>query len=44
MLFINVPLDYTINLILGRIYKSKELNILIPDNDLKKLHGTVYKR
>ena len=34
-LFANVPLDYTINLILERIYKNKELDILIPENDLK---------
>ena len=36
-LFTNVPSDYTINLILERIYKNKELNILIPESDLKKL-------
>ena len=36
-LFTNVPVDYTINLILERIYKNKELDILIPENDFKKL-------
>ena len=36
-LFTNVLLDYIINLILKRIYKKKELDILIPENDLKKL-------
>ena len=35
-LFTNVPLDYTINLILERIYKNKEFDFLIPENDLKK--------
>ena len=36
-LFTNVPLDYTINLILERIYQDKELDILIPEPDLKRL-------
>ena len=34
-LFTNVPLDYTINLILEKIYQDKELDILIPEQDLK---------
>ena len=36
-LLTNVPLDYTINLILERIYQDKELDILIPEHDLKRL-------
>ena len=36
-LFTNVPLDYTINLMLERIYQDKELDILIPEHDLKRL-------
>ena len=36
-LFTIVPLDYTINLILERIYQDKELDILIPEHDLKRL-------
>ena len=36
-MFTNVPLDYAINLILERIYKNKELDILISKNDFKKL-------
>ena len=36
-LFTNVPLDYTINLILEKIYQDKELDILIPEHDLKRL-------
>ena len=31
-MFTNVPLDYIINLILERIYKNKEFDILIPEN------------
>ena len=36
-LFTNVTLDYTINLILERIYQDKELDILISEHDLKRL-------
>ena len=36
-LFTNVPLDYTIHIILERIYQDKELDILIPEHYLKRL-------
>ena len=41
-LFTNVPLDYAINFTLERIYKNKELDILILENDLKKLLELCY--
>ena len=36
-LFTNIPLDFTINLILERVYKNKEIEIMIPEHELKKL-------
>ena len=36
-LFTNIPTDSTINLILERVYKNKEIDIMIPEHELKKL-------
>jgi hypothetical protein len=36
-LFTNVPLDYTIDIILDRIYRKKEIDLAISEKDLKKL-------
>ena len=35
--FTNVPLGFTINLILDRVNKHKEFGIMIPEHELKKL-------
>ena len=36
-LFTNVPLDYTVDLILDRVYNKKDIQTTIKQNDLKKL-------
>ena len=32
-LFTNIPLDFTINLILERVHKNKKIDLLIPEHE-----------